>query len=122
MTTNTPPRLNRSASSVARSSPDSTVSAAASARSRASSSIPESRAPRKSKKSASPNARRTAPMTRALKTVRRHRIGKTRPFPQGPSQGVADPPYGLDKPDLARGVELLAQVPDVDVHHVGLDA
>src|SRR5215203_5269492 len=96
-TTNTPPRLSRSASSEPRSSPDSTVWAAASARSRASFSIPESKMLRKSKKSARPNASRTAPMTRAFKTVRRHRIGKRPVYP-------------------------LAQVPDINVHYVGLDA
>src|SRR5215208_2145361 len=122
-TTNTPPRLSRSASSEPRSSPDSTVWAAASARSRASFSIPESKMLRKSKKSARPNASRTAPMTRAFKTVRRHRIGKG---PSTPplrlSQGVANPAYGLDKWRLTQAVYLLTQVPDINVHYVGLDA
>jgi hypothetical protein len=57
------------------------VWAAARARSRASSSILENRALRSSKKSERPNTTRMTPMDRVLKTVRRHRIGKTHLLP-----------------------------------------
>jgi hypothetical protein len=57
-------------------SPDSTILAAATARLRTVSSTPECRASRSRKKRERPSARRMAPMIRALKSVRRHRIGK----------------------------------------------
>jgi hypothetical protein len=73
----TPSAVSWSTSSLSGSSLDSKALAAATARLRTVSSTPESRASRSSRKSERPSARRMAPMINALKSVRRHRIGKS---------------------------------------------
>src|SRR5215208_2108118 len=58
--------------------------------------------------------RRMTPIITALKSVRRHLIGKS----SIPLQGVASPAHGADQLLLTRGVHLSPEVADVDIHHV----
>src|ERR671920_1973535 len=117
-TTNTPCKLNLLISSRCKPSPESTALAAASALSRAVFSTLDSKAARSKKKIASPETSMIVPITSALKSVRRQRIGKF----LLPPQCVTNSPDCLDQLRLPGRLQFLAQVGHVDVHHVSLHA
>src|SRR4051812_38096892 len=116
--TKTPSRVSCSMSSSSKPSPDSMFSAALKARVSAVFSTFDSSTSLSSKKSARPKKNNIAPITRAMNSVRRHRIGKDLCL----LQGVACAPDGADELGLLGAVHLFSEIADVDVHEVSCDA